>query len=81
MMQTKGIDLGHHVSLEGIKVDPEKIKVISHIPIPSSQKEVRIFLGHASYYRRFIENFTRIATPFFKLLTKYANFVCNVDCQ
>ena len=36
MMQTKGIVLGHHVWLEGIKVDPEKIEVISHIPISNS---------------------------------------------
>ena len=81
MIQTKGIVLGHHVSLEGIKVDPTKIKVISHIPIPSSQKEVRRFLGHVGYYRRFIGNFTRIAAPLFKFLTKDAKFVWNVNYQ
>jgi len=80
-MQNKGIVLGHHVSYEGIQVDPAKIEVISCIPIPSSQKEVRSFLRHAGYYRRFIENFTRIATLFFKLLTKDVDFVWNVDCQ
>jgi len=50
MVQTKGNVLGHHVSLEGIQVDPEKIEVISCIPILSSQKEVRSFLGNAGYY-------------------------------
>lgn len=65
MMQTKGIVLGHHVSFEGIKFDPAKIEVISHISIPSSQKEVRSFIGHAGYYRRFSDNFSRTATPLF----------------
>eukprot|EP00253_Pinus_taeda_P006780 PITA_06780 len=81
MMQTKGIVLGHHISFDGIQADLAKIKVISCIPIPSSQKEVRRFLGHAGYYQRLIENFTRIATPLFKLLTKDADFVWNVDYQ
>lgn len=63
MMQTKGIFLGHHLSFQGIKVDPVKIEVISHISIPTSQKEVRMFLGHAGYYRIFIENFTKTAAP------------------
>ena len=69
------------MSIEGIQVDPAKIEVISRVPIPSSQKEVRRFLQHAGYYRRFINNFTRIVAPLFKLLTKDANFVWNVDCQ
>eukprot|EP00253_Pinus_taeda_P014836 PITA_14836 len=81
IMQTKGIVLGHHVSFERIQVDPAKIEVISRIPILSSQKEVRIFLGYAGYYRRFTENFTRIAAPLFNLLTKDDDFVWNVDCQ
>lgn len=73
MMQNKGIVLRHHVSFEGIQVDSAKIKVISRIPIPSSQKEVGSFLEHTGYYRQFIENFTRIVAPLFKLLTKYDN--------
>jgi hypothetical protein len=47
LMFTKGIVLGHHVSFVGIKVDPAKIEVILNLPIPSTQKDVRIFLGHA----------------------------------
>ena len=42
---------------------------------------MRGFLGHAGYYRRFIENFTKIATPMFKLLTKYVNFYWDASCQ
>ena len=66
----EGIVLGHHVSSQGIKVDPSKIEVIVGLPYPKTQKEVRSFLGHAGYYRCFIENFTKIAAPMFKLLTK-----------
>ena len=70
MLLTEGIVLGNHVSSEGIKVDPAKIKVIVGLPPPKNQKEVRSFLVHASYYRRFIEIFTKIVAPMFKLLTK-----------
>ena len=75
MMLIEGIVLGHHVSSTGIKVDPTKIEVISKLPPPQTQKDVRSFLGHVGYYRIFIENFTKIATPMFKPLTKDANFV------
>ena len=74
MLMMKGMVLGHHISATGIKVDPAKIEVITNLPPPQSQKDVRSFLGHAGYYRRFIENFTKIATPMFKLLTKDVNF-------
>ena len=81
MILTEGIVLGHHVSSIGIKVDPTKIEVISKLPPPQTQKDVRSFLRHAGYYRRFIENFTKIATPMFKLLTKDAHFVWDSQCQ
>jgi hypothetical protein len=70
MLLTEGVVQGHHVSSEGIKVDPTKIEVIVRIPPPKTQKEVRIFLGHDGYYRWFIENFTKIAAPMFGLLIK-----------
>jgi hypothetical protein len=81
MMLTEGILLGHHISNTGIHVDPGKIDIISQIRIPSSQKEVRSFLGHARYYRRFIQNFTNLAAPMFKLLAKEAKFHWEEQCQ
>jgi len=69
------------VSSVGIKVDPTKIEVISNLPVPKTQKDVKSFLGHASYYRRFIENFIKIASPLFKLLTKDNDFFWNIPCQ
>eukprot|EP00253_Pinus_taeda_P007704 PITA_07704 len=62
MMFTEGIILGHHISGDGIKVDRSKVEVISKLPIPKFQKDVRSFLGFTGYYRRFIENFTKIAS-------------------
>ena len=67
----EGIALENHIYSQGIKVEPAKIEVIIGLPSPKTQKEVRSFLGHAGYYCRFIENFTKIAAPMFKFLVKY----------
>lgn len=53
----EGIVLWHYIFAEGIKVDPTKIEIIVKILAPKTQKEVHSFLGHAGYYRRFIEKF------------------------
>ena len=74
MLSNKGIVLGHHISSKGIKVDPAKIEIITSLTPPKTQKEVKSFLGHVGYYRRFIENFTKIAAPLFKFLFKDVNF-------
>ena len=80
MIFTEGIVLGHHISGDGIKVDKSKVEIISKLSIPSCQKDVRSFLGFIGYYRKFIENFTKIASPLFKLLTKDCEFKWNSDC-
>ena len=81
MMLTEGIVLGHHISSEGIKVDPTKIEIITGLSPPTTQKEVRNFLGHVGYYHRFIANFTKIAAPLFKLLVKDTGFCWDQHCQ
>ena len=53
-MVEQGIVLGHIISSKGIEVDPTKISIISQLPYPSSVQEVRSFLGHAGFYKRFI---------------------------
>ena len=60
---------------------PPKISVISNLSPPKNQKEVRSFLGHVGYYRRFIKDFTKISSPLFKLLVKYVNFIWEDSCQ
>ena len=81
VMFTEGIVLGHHISGDGIKVDKSKVEVISKLSIPNCQKDVRSFLGYTGYYRRFIENFSKIAYPLFKLLTKDCEFNWNPHFQ
>ena len=80
MMMSEGVVLGHFIFADGIQVDPSKIKVIKNIPTPTTQNEVRSFLGHAGYYRRFIENFSKLASPLFSLLMKDVQFTWNEAC-
>ena len=60
--------LGHVVSEEGIRTDPEKTKAVKDWPVPKNVKEVRAYLGFTGYYRRFIKNYANIARPLNDLL-------------
>ena len=73
--------MGNHVSSQGIKVDPAKIEVIVGLLSPKTQNKGRRFLVHAGYYRHFIEKFTKITTPLFKLLMKDIEFQWTESCQ
>ena len=66
--------LGHVISEKGIKVDPIKIEAIEKWEIPKTPTEVRSFLGLAGYYRKFIQDFSRIATPLTKLTKKNVKY-------
>ncbi|RDX64717.1 Retrovirus-related Pol polyprotein from transposon 17.6, partial [Mucuna pruriens] len=79
-MVTEGIVLGHLVSNKGIEVDKAKIDVITSLPNPASVREVRSFLGHAGFYRRFIKNFSTLALPLSKLLQKDVEFNFDQPC-
>ncbi|KAL4037930.1 hypothetical protein IC575_001532 [Cucumis melo] len=72
--------LGHVVSKAGVSVDPAKIEAVTGWARPSTVSEVRSFLGLAGYYRRFVENFSRIATPLTQLTRKGAPFVWSKAC-
>jgi hypothetical protein len=73
--------LGHVISGEGISVDPEKVKTISEWKRPSSVTEIRSFLGLAGYYRRFISNFARIASPLTRLTQKGVKYEWTQNCE
>ena len=73
--------LGHVISAEGVYVDPKKIEAILSWKPPTSVHEVHSFLGLAGYYRRFVQNFSIIASPLTKLLRKNMKFVWNEECQ
>ena len=55
--------MGHIVGKEGIKVDPKKITAIQEWPKPTTVTAMRSFVGMTSYYRRFIRDYAKIASP------------------
>ena len=79
-MVLKGIILGHRVSKNGIEVDKAKIEVIDKLLPPTSVKSIRSFLGHARFYRRFINDFSNIAKPLCMLLEHDIHFNFDEDC-
>ena len=80
-MVTQGIVLGHIVSKDGIKVDKAKVELISNLPIPKCVRDIRSFLGHAGFYRRFIKDFSAIARPLCTLLAKDVPFTWSQACD
>jgi len=80
-MVSSGIVLGHIVSERGIEVDQSKIELISKLPPPKTVKDIRSFLGHAGFYRRFIHNFSTISRPLCNLLEKEATFDWTQQCE
>ena len=77
--------MGHIVSSEGIKVDPQKISAVKNWPRPITPTEIRSFLGLAGYYRKFMEGFSTLASPLTKLTQKAIKFqwsdACEKSCQ
>ena len=73
--------LGLVVSTSGVSVDPEKVEAVMSWERPNSVFEIRSFLGLAGYYTRFIEDFSRLATPMMRLTRKEVKFDWDERCK
>ena len=73
--------LGHVVSKRGIKVDLGKVAAVQDWKIPTNVGEVRSFLGLASYYRKYVKGFSKIASPLTELTRKDVKFVWSETCE
>ncbi|GJX99761.1 reverse transcriptase domain-containing protein [Tanacetum coccineum] len=71
--------LRHKISKSGIEVDKAKVDVIAKLPHPTSVKGIRSFLGHAGFYRRFIQDFSKIARPM-TTSEKRTPFIFSKEC-
>ena len=80
-MKTSVTYLGHIISNGEVRMDTTKVDAIKMYPRPTNVKELRSFLGLASYYRRFVKNFSQIASPLNKLLEKKAAYVWDENCE
>ena len=67
--------LGHIVSKDGVRMDPDKIKAIQEWPELKSVHDIRSFLGLCSYYRRFVKWFVVVAGPLHDLTKKNVQFM------
>ncbi len=73
--------LGHVLTADGVKVDPDKVSAVKNMPAPTNVSEVRTFLGCTSYYRRFIFNYASISSPIVNLTKKVTPFIWSKACQ
>nr|GFD24752.1 reverse transcriptase domain-containing protein [Tanacetum cinerariifolium] len=68
------------ISKNGIEVDKAKVDVIAKLPHSNIVKGIHSFLGHAGFYRRFIQDFSKIARPMTRLLEKDTPFFFSKEC-
>nr|AAX96600.1 retrotransposon protein, putative, Ty3-gypsy sub-class [Oryza sativa Japonica Group] len=73
--------LGHVISAGGVAVDPSNVESVINWKQPKTVSEVHSFLGLAGYYRRFIENFSKIAKPMTRLLQKDVKYKWSEECE
>ena len=71
--------LGHIVSCKGLEVDKAKIEVIQNLPLPSTVRDLRSFLGHVGLYKRFIQDFAKVSKPLTTLLCKDKDFIIDKE--
>ena len=78
-MVREGIVLGHLVSSKGLEVDKAKVEVIQDLALPKSIRELRSFLGHVGFYRRFTQDFPKVSKPWTSLICKEKDFIIDEE--
>ena len=73
--------MGHVISISKVSVDPEKVEAVISWEMHKSVFEIRSFLGLEGYYRRFIEDFSQLATPMTRLTWNEVKFEWNDLCE
>jgi hypothetical protein len=79
--KTEVLYLGLIVSTEGIRMDPKKVEAIVNWQVPRNVKDVRAFIGFANFYRRFINEFSRLVAPLVALTRKDSEFKFDTTCK
>ena len=80
-LQREVIYLGHKCTENEAFPDPSKTQCVFNFPIPKTVRQVQSFLGLANYYRKFIPNFSKTASPINKLLRKNVKFKWTEECE
>ena len=78
-MVREGVVLRHIVSGKRLEVDKDKIEVIQNLPLPGTVRDLRSFLMHISFYRRFIQDFVKVSKPLTTLLFKDKDFIIDEE--
>lgn len=73
--------LGHIVGKQGIRADPSKVKALDDWKIPTNVSELKSFLGLATYFRKFIPNFSSVVTALTDLTSHKVTWLWSIDCQ
>ncbi|GFV29249.1 retrovirus-related Pol polyprotein from transposon 412 [Trichonephila clavipes] len=73
--------LGHIISAEGVRTDPEKVSAVKNWKCPENLRELRSFLGLCTYYRKFVKGFSNIARPLHKLTESKQKFQWTKECE
>lgn len=81
LFRTEVTYLGHVISREGVRTDPEKISAVKSWPRPENANQLRSFLGLCTYYRRFVRNFSRIARPLHRLTEVKQKYEWTTACE
>ena len=78
-MVREGVVLGHIISGKGLEVDKAKLEVIQNLPLPGIVRDLRSFLRHVDFYRRFIQDFAKVSKPLTTLLCKDKDFIIDKE--